>query len=365
MPDMFDMEHFNQKILELVENFNSVKIYKTICISCAVIHFVFVILFRIMKAMFIMNFNIVSVLLYLALYFLCTEENQVIVGTIAYFEIALHGTIATLSIGWEYGFALYIVCVIPLAFYLSYKQFITPVVMCLTTVMLFIALKYTTGVGIFTPFIESKFPVQAVTIIYIANSVVSFAMLVVLSLVYNISSRRVNNILKLKNDQLEELAYTDTLTKLKNRRSMFISIKESFRRAEDNGKAFTIVLSDIDDFKNVNDTYGHNAGDLVLKEVGRLVKSSLPEKASACRWGGEEILVLLPDCDLEAGAEYADTLRKAVESTEFSWGDKSFHITMTFGVSENKGQLSVDKMVSNADKNLYSGKRHGKNCVIC
>lgn len=365
MPEIVEKEHFNSKILNFVENLNSVKIYKTICIGCAVIHFAFVILFRIMKAMFIMNFNIISVLLYLGLYFLCTEENQATVGTIAYFEIAVHGTIATLSVGWEYGFALYIVCVIPLAFYLSYKRFVTPVVMCLTTVGLFIALKYITGVGIVQPFVQANLPIQAVTIIYIANSVVSFAMLVVLSLVYNISSRRVNNILKLKNTQLQEFAYTDSLTKLQNRRSMFISIKESFRRAEDNGKAFTIVLSDIDDFKTVNDTYGHNAGDLVLKEVSKLVTRTLPEKATACRWGGEEILVLLPDCDLETGAEYADGLRKAVENMEFSWGDKRFHITMTFGVSENKGQLSVDKMVSNADKNLYSGKRNGKNCVVC
>lgn len=359
------MEYLNKRILDYCENLTSVKIYKIICVGCAIVHFGFVILFRIMKAMVCMNFNIASVLLYLLLFFRCTNDNKSLVGTLAYSEIVLHGILATIYVGWEFGFALYLVCVIPLAFYLSFKRFITPIIMCLSTIVLFIALKFLTGAGIVTPIMESSLSRTAITVIYIANSVVSFMMLVVLSLVYNISSNRANVILQEKNHQLVELAYTDSLTKLQNRRSMFLSIKESFKRAAENGEAFTIVLSDIDDFKQVNDTYGHNAGDMVLKKVSQLVRESLPVGASACRWGGEEILMLLPDCTVDEGAEFADNLRKAVSEMEFPWGEKDIHITMTFGVSENKGQLSVDKMVSNADKNLYSGKRNGKNCVIC
>ncbi len=359
------MEYLNKRILEYCEKLTSVKIYKIICVACAIVHFGFVILFRVMKAMVVMNFNIASVLLYLLLFFRCTNENRPVVGTLAYSEIVLHGILATVYVGWEFGFALYLVCVIPLAFYLSYKRFLTPMIICVSTIVLFIVLKYLTGVGIIVPLIESNLSDTVVTIIYIANSIISFMMLVILSLVYNISSNRANVILKEKNHQLVELAYTDSLTKLQNRRSMFMSIKESFKRAAENGEAFTIVLSDIDDFKQVNDTYGHNAGDMVLKKVSQLVRESLPAGGSACRWGGEEILMLLPDCDVEEGAEFADNLRKAVSEMEFDWGDKIIHITMTFGVTENKGQLSVDKMVSNADKNLYSGKRNGKDCVIC
>lgn len=355
------MDRLTEKI---ILKLNPVRIYKIVCIGCAVVHMILVIMFKIFNAKFMMNFNIISVLLYIGLCMFCDEDNLNIVGTIAYFEIVLHGICATITLGWDYGFAMYLVCVVPLTFYLSFKKLITPMIMCLTTIILFIGLKYVTKSSWYEPFLVTDLSIPAITTIYIANTVISFIMLVVLSLIYNISSKRGQKAMQEKNQQLFELAYTDTLTKLNNRRSMFYLMQTALVGSKEQNSSFSIVLSDIDDFKKVNDFYGHNAGDLVLSEVGRVVNESLPQGASACRWGGEEILVLLPTFNSKDAINYAEKLRTTIEKLEFNYQEQSFGITMTFGICENSGQLSLDKMISNADKNLYKGKSQGKNCVV-
>lgn len=359
------MTNLFKRLKDFSDNITERFIYKCVIVACALIHFMLIFLFAFFGATVMIILNVVSVVLYAVLYYFAAKGDLKIMGTLAYLEIVLHSIFATLAMGWDYGFALYLICVVPLAFYIPYKHMRTSMILSVITVLLFTGLKYFTSSQGFEPRRTPDLSVTFVNTIYILNSFISFIMLLVLSLIYNVSSKRAERHLKKKNEQLRELAYTDPLTKLQNRRSMFISIKESFEQCEKNSKAFSILLSDIDDFKVINDTYGHNCGDMVLKEISRIFKENVPENASVCRWGGEEILVLLPDCELEDGAEIGEGLRKRIEAVAFKGKNNDFYVTMTFGVSENKGQLTVDKMISNADRNLYSGKRSGKNCVVC
>lgn len=358
-----------KSILENINSQNDNKterfIYMLVFIGCAIIHCVYIPFFMYFGAVVMVTMNVASVLLYIFMAVTINMARLKFTGTVAYFEICIHSFMATLTLGWDFGFALYLICVVPLAFYIPYKKLASPFAMCLIVVGAFTFLKYFSSLDWFVAYRSHNLSDNTVSVIYILNSIVSFIMLLALSFVYNISLKRAQKSMRDKNEMLVELAFTDPLTKLSNRHSMYEALRSCFELADKEEMVFTIVLSDIDDFKEINDTYGHNSGDEVLKKVAQVFKLNAPDDAEICRWGGEEILMLLPDCDVEKGAEIADNLRKAIASEVFASGEKKFFVTMTFGVSENKGQLTVDKMISNADKNLYSGKRSGKNCVVC
>lgn len=341
------------------------RVYRGVFVGCAVVHFICMIFFMQFDAILMEILNAISVLLYISMIIECDKWSFKFMGTVAYIDMGIHGILATLSVGWDFGFSLYLICVIPLAFYIPYRRIVTSFTMSFLAVALFTMLKYYASSDHFEAYRGHNLSVSTVNVVYIINSIISFTMLLALSLIYNISINRARKALEVKNSMLRELAYTDPLTKLSNRHSMYRSLTKSFVCAETDGTVFSIILADIDDFKKINDTYGHNSGDMVLKRVAEIYKENVPENANVCRWGGEEILVLLPGLEVEEGAEIADNLRQLIEAEIFKCGKKTFNTTMTFGVSENKGQFSVDKMISNADKNLYSGKRSGKNCVIC
>lgn len=130
------------------------------------------------------------------------------------------------------------------------------------------------------------------------------------------------------------------------------------------GKAYALIISDIDHFKVVNDTYGHNVGDLVLQEIAKLFKSHLKAHQVAFRWGGEEFLILLENENLSEAVELAESLRRALESKTFEINQLKLNITMSFGVSEHLKEHSFQEIVHLADMNLYKAKESGRNKVI-
>lgn len=341
------------------------KIYRITLVSIDFIHLVYLLFFMYIGATLMTVFNVASVIFYSIFAYLAGKSDLRIIGSGAYIEIIIHAILATLTLGWQYGFTMTMICIIPLAYFIPYKNTKTPVILCLIPAFLFLVLKFFSSSDWFVPYRKPELGTDFINVVYMFNSIVSFFMIIMLSVIYNVSSKKYIINLENKNEKLREFAYTDPLTKLQNRRSMYRSMEKSFIRAKKSGESFSIILSDIDDFKVVNDTHGHNAGDKVLVEISKIYMESVPENASVCRWGGEEIMVLIPDCKVEDAAEIADMLRRKIMEREFSdSSNKSLRATMTFGVSENKGQFSIDKMISNADRNLYSGKRSGKNCVV-
>ena len=247
------MKGFIRKLYSLSEKINERFIYKAVLIVCAAIHAVFVAVFADFGAVIMTVFNMLSVVLYICLYFMVSKSDLRIIGTLTYLEISIHSVLATINIGWDYGFALFLICIVPLAFYLPYSRMRTSLFLCVCPVIMFVSLKLFTCAEWFVPKIDTGLNVSAINGFYSFNSMVSFIMLIVLSLIFNLSTKRAERLLRQKNEKLEEFAYTDPLTKLKNRRSMFTEIQKSFDLAAQNATAFSIVLSDIDDFKNVND----------------------------------------------------------------------------------------------------------------
>jgi diguanylate cyclase (GGDEF)-like protein/PAS domain S-box-containing protein len=167
------------------------------------------------------------------------------------------------------------------------------------------------------------------------------------------------------NAGLEQLAMTDYLTNLYNRRYFMQRGAEEFKRARRNNQPLALLMMDIDHFKNVNDTYGHDAGDMALQQVAATLKSSLREIDILGRIGGEEFAVLLPNISLHEAAVLAERVRKAVAGTSVEIPGGSLTITISIGVAVLTNETSgIDNILKNADVAMYQAKSCGGNCVV-
>lgn len=164
--------------------------------------------------------------------------------------------------------------------------------------------------------------------------------------------------------KLERLSRTDPLTELSNRRDMLERIAQEIKRANRTGEVFSFVLADIDHFKTVNDTYGHDAGDSVLKEFSRLLKQSARETDAIARWGGEEFLILLLSSDKRDALPTAEKIRKKIAEHTFNFGGHKIHVTLTLGVVTWEKGLTFEDILTMADSALYKGKQQGRNRVV-
>lgn len=165
--------------------------------------------------------------------------------------------------------------------------------------------------------------------------------------------------------QLEQLAQKDPLTNLYNRRRMDELLSLEVARTKRNKRPFCLILCDIDHFKNVNDTFGHEAGDEVICAVADILQTFLREQDTVARWGGEEFLVMLPDTQLDQAEKVANKIRVLCENHLVSYADKSIQFTLTFGIDEYDGSKDIKATIAAADDALYQGKNQGRNVVVC
>ena len=176
--------------------------------------------------------------------------------------------------------------------------------------------------------------------------------------------------LRQANEEIRILSITDPLTGCSNRGCLNTRLPQEIQRAGRYNRPLSIVMCDIDHFKKVNDTYGHQAGDLVLKEFSKRLKDSIRDKVDMlARYGGEEFLVTLPETDLDGALHLSERLRRVISEKEFDIGTKKIKITASFGVagfdSDNDGdEISFDTLINHADKYLYKAKNEGRNRVV-
>lgn len=175
-----------------------------------------------------------------------------------------------------------------------------------------------------------------------------------------------NDSLRTANRQLEELSVTDELTKLYNRRYINRKLDEEFRRATRYKRPLSLLMFDADHFKSVNDTYGHAFGDVVLRDIARIILDTAREVDICGRFGGEEFIAILPDTELDRALIVGDRIRKNVESHEFADGHHSTRRTVSVGIAALPEDSIKDEfeLVEWADKALYHAKTHGRNQVV-
>jgi diguanylate cyclase (GGDEF)-like protein len=165
---------------------------------------------------------------------------------------------------------------------------------------------------------------------------------------------------------VERQASTDGLTDLANRRQFEEALASEISRAERFGGSLSLILADLDDFKQVNDQHGHQAGDDVLREFAAVLRDTVRDIDLAARYGGEEFAVLLPQTDLVGAERLAERLREAMASRRIApLPDASFTVTSSFGVASFPDAPTPAALFAAADEALYRAKSAGKNCVFC
>lgn len=165
--------------------------------------------------------------------------------------------------------------------------------------------------------------------------------------------------------KMRSLATKDGLTGLPIRQSFLDSIESIYELAKRNKSTFTILYMDVDNFKSINDTYGHTTGDMVLKSLGKVLKNNKRDSDLVGRIGGEEFAYALSDIDLEGSMFFAEKIRKLVENDLFNNNGVYIKYTMSIGISiyDEENNVNLDKLISQADRALYEAKADGKNCV--
>jgi len=161
----------------------------------------------------------------------------------------------------------------------------------------------------------------------------------------------------------QHLAWHDELTGLLNRRRFSELGQHELERAQQECKALSAVLLDVDNFKKVNDCHGHAGGDAVLQTLGRVLPAALRDADLSSRWGGEEFALLLPGVGGAAAAGIIDRLRQAVAQTAIVAAGQSLRCTVSIGVAEARPGDNFDALMRRADDAMYSAKTHGKNRV--
>ncbi len=167
------------------------------------------------------------------------------------------------------------------------------------------------------------------------------------------------------NQRLHELATTDELTDLPNRRVFIQSLEQEIERAHRYKHSFSVMFLDLDNFKHINDTLGHSAGDAALRHFASALKGSLRDSDMPGRMGGEEFGIILPNTDLKNGALLAERLRQNIEKSTVLYQGKKITFTASIGVAAYSEEMSnIDELLRKVDEALYEAKAEGRNCIV-
>lgn len=363
-----------------------------VCFMAAAMHMTFLLLFYKFKLMPFMYFNIGSVTLYILGGILSLREVYTahplgwIVAIFA--EIVIHAVLCTLFQGVDTCFVLYPlmalpVCVYFLFFYTDRKTFIRSVIIfaSVTVVVTGITVAIAEFYGGMVPTDIATLSRREKTILRSVNIFFAAVMLYLFTMMFYIEMTRMLDRLRESTDKLQYTATHDALTGLTNRRSFW----EYFDAICDEGKHYNIAMGDLDSFKKINDTYGHGCGDLVLKSVADVINSNTEENEIACRWGGEEMVVVFMG-ERPAALERLEKIRRQIEALSLEYEGLKVKVTMTFGFADSgevpralkesgadKSEAAseavtkrsgMEALISMADKRLYTGKGSGKNVVV-
>ena len=298
-------------------------------------------------------FNVFSITFYLFMLFVVYKEWLPFYAVAVYFEVAAHMTLAVLLTGWDAGFQITIIGMSVLAFYAEYTgrtikiRFIKMLPCCIIGMFLYL------GSCVYLHFNPApyKLPKDTEFFLSVLWGVIVFVInLFVLQLLVYIAYK--------SEDQLEYQLSHDKLTGLPNRYYLSLQLEKIEKEKAD----CWVAISDIDNFKRINDTYGHSCGDYVLKTIGEIISK---KDVLCCRWGGEEFLYVgkTGEGNIDPYA-FLDDFRKEIETYPFEYEGTKFNVTMTIGLSNMTGGENFDAAVTDADEKLYAGKHSGKNKVV-
>lgn len=345
---------------------NQIK-YKALGLCMSVIHFFFGITQFCLHIYPLFVYNMAITVFYLFFsWVLAAKEHYLAIYVSIFAEILFYASVATVLLGWDWGFMLYTAGLIPVAFYLSYtlpgleRRLLLPVITSMGVALCYICVDVITKYTV--PVYSDGIPEGVIHFFHYFNMVLLFVLLVFFSALFALEVRYMQRLLEKENDRLGVMANYDPLTKLLNRRSMEVYLKQAFEQVSAESP-FCLMMTDIDNFKSVNDTYGHDVGDVVLKQISNMISRNVRESDHVCRWGGEEFLVLFRT-DLVHARQVAERIRESIAKQSIDAKGKQLFVTITMGIAEYQEGDSIHTLVGEADEKLYYGKKNGKNQVV-
>ena len=320
---------------------------------CLFIHATYLFVFQNLKIWPLAFLNLISCSFYIHMLFIKRDMTEK--GILpAYFEILQFSFLSELAIGPSYGFALYMIGMAAAVFYLlpSYgnKRFLFQV----TGIIGVIAIKgIVVSAGVSFP--ELREPAEPYhAIFYMANLGITVTIVIAATIFY---SKEIDAALTTLNHNMNH----DVLTGLYNRRYFE---QQMDMIPEEKQCQYIISMVDIDDFKKVNDTYGHEAGDEVLIKVSSCLKEATGKESMAVRWGGEEFILYFPETTIDQIHVVMEEVRAKIESAVIRACGKDIRVTITVGIAIGLAGSNYEKVIRSADEKLYLGKQRGKNRII-
>ncbi|RDV24242.1 GGDEF domain-containing protein [Alteromonas aestuariivivens] len=193
----------------------------------------------------------------------------------------------------------------------------------------------------------------------------SFLTVTFLSAFYEYSRQKTFDTVQQLSEQFEQQALHDPLTRLPNRRGIQQQLTQELARLRRNGRPFSLILADIDHFKNINDNHGHSNGDEVLRRVSGIFQNRLRGLDMVARWGGEEFLIVAPETPESNAEALAEKIRTSLAETPIVLNGFPIKVTASFGVCEVSKDVELERALTLADKALYKSKQNGRNRVTC
>lgn len=306
------------------------------------------------------RFSVLCLLGY-ALAFYCTYLNRTRMAltymqllTIFWFVVYVY------LLGWDCGVQHFLFVLVVLIFVASYApvgdKLARAAILCVIRLALYV---YTKN---YAPVMELNIVTNV--LFQFINTVAIFTEMTVIVMIFSQESLDMEKKLVDYNEKIRQMASIDPLTKLYNRRAIMDYVTDRIQKYNNSGTGFNIAIGDIDFFKQVNDTYGHEAGDLVLKSLAEQFLMFMHGKGKVARWGGEEFLFIMEGINGDEAFVQLEGLRSMIQDMEISYEDQIIRVTMTLGLEEYSNDLPIDYTINNADKKLYMGKTSGRNKIV-
>jgi len=294
--------------------------------------------------------NVISVAMYVGAYRAFSQRRNQLAIMLIRTEVLVHAGLGTILVGWESGFHYYLLMFIPALFVSMRARSAWTLAACLWA--------YYAGLDVLMWYIEPLQPISSNALlgVHVFNLTVVFGMFSYLALFYVSTVTRGHK-------RLARMATTDSLTGLFNRRHMIEQTEKELETHLERPRNLTLMLMDIDHFKQINDQHGHDMGDRVISAVSLLLQNSMREHDFIGRWGGEEFLAVLPDADLEHAATIAERIRQAIQDLVIQGDGKHVSVTMSIGITQYRAEEVLSSAIARADHALYASKSAGRNRV--
>ncbi len=301
------------------------------------------------------GFAVVAAIVFYMTYRDCIDQALMMLY-ICFAAIALWGT---LLYHWEYGYQNFLYIIILILFFNN-----TYSMKCKVLVSLGIAVVLAFFAAFSFASTDRRDPGP---VTFWLNLVAFVSLVMIVGIAYSRKSVESEYKLYQYNKKLQKMAGSDPLTGLMNRRNIMEVMYDLEKRYKQKQLSLSFAIADIDFFKKVNDTYGHDAGDFVLKEIARLLEEFMEAKGYASRWGGEEFLLVFRGFGGENADDVfrlLDDFRGKLSKHVFVFKEMEITLTMTFGLEEFSISQGIEGTIKNADEKLYLGKEHGRNQVV-